>query len=531
MHDHLGGSSVFSVLDLVSGFYQAAIHEGSIPLTAIVTTTGLYEFVRVPMGTSGAPSHFQVCVQLYLDDIVVHSKSTAEHVVHFEKLLERLRIHNLKLAPKKANVGAAEVEFLGPKWPRAWVWPLECGVSTRYKKKGKEFRFTTQHEETTRAILKTLMSTTTLAFPEYEAAINGSRPFQSSSDASVHVFGAVLEQQQISGTMRPLVYVSRSTPPSERNWDTTGLEMGALVWAVKKLRDQWIWLSDLVNASSVPSGVLLHACSVFPATPILPVSTRSTGVVPRSPRVRAGRRPSWKVREREEAPEPVAATAVPASDGASAARPARRRAAARGPTPPSRTGPAEDTPAPSAAGRRHRRQRPPPPADPVVEQPAPRGAGRRTRRPAAPTPTRLPRHLRSPVIVHRGRAETQLRHLRGPETDLEWAAEQARDPLASYVIKYVGDSDSFSFPDVGDCIGDEDTITLKMIQKLADKCTLVTLPRSGPVGAKDAHHVLLIKKPSEAPTSRAQRHSGGVCLKASRRLLYALGMSGVFVVG
>lgn len=47
------------------------------------------------------------------------------------------------------------------------------------------------------------------------------------------------------------------------------------------------------------------------------------------------------------------------------------------------------------------------------------------------------------------------------------------------------------------------------IQKLADKCTLVNLPRSEPVGAKDAHHDLLIKKPSEAPTSRAQRHSGG----------------------
>ena len=45
--------------------------------------------------------------------IVVHSKSAAEHVGHFGTLLARLREHNLKLAPSKANVGAAQVEFLG----------------------------------------------------------------------------------------------------------------------------------------------------------------------------------------------------------------------------------------------------------------------------------------------------------------------------------------------------------------------------------------------------------------------------------
>ncbi|CAB1113882.1 unnamed protein product [Ectocarpus sp. CCAP 1310/34] len=111
------------------------------------------------------------------------------------------------------------------------------------------------------------MSTTTLAFPDYEAAINGSRPFQLSSDASVHGFGAVLEQHQNDGTMRPLVCVSRSTLPNERNWDTTDLEMGALVWTVKKLRvTSGIWLSDLVNAASVPSAGSSRGRSSRPAS-------------------------------------------------------------------------------------------------------------------------------------------------------------------------------------------------------------------------------------------------------------------------
>lgn len=111
------------MLDLASGFYQAAIHGDFIPLTTIITSAGPYEFGRVPVEASGAPRHFQllmakVCeglerVQLYLDDLVVHTLTAAEHVVVFGKSLERLKIHNRKLAPKKANIGAAEEEFLG----------------------------------------------------------------------------------------------------------------------------------------------------------------------------------------------------------------------------------------------------------------------------------------------------------------------------------------------------------------------------------------------------------------------------------
>ena len=56
--DSFGGSKVFSVLGLASGFVQAAIEPGSISLTAVCTKTGLYEWLRVPMGTSGSPGSF-----------------------------------------------------------------------------------------------------------------------------------------------------------------------------------------------------------------------------------------------------------------------------------------------------------------------------------------------------------------------------------------------------------------------------------------------------------------------------------------
>ena len=64
----LGGSTVFSVLNLAGGFFQATIEPDGIPLTAVCTPTGLHEWLRVPMGTRGSPGRFQrrmtqVCVK------------------------------------------------------------------------------------------------------------------------------------------------------------------------------------------------------------------------------------------------------------------------------------------------------------------------------------------------------------------------------------------------------------------------------------------------------------------------------------
>ena len=66
----------------------------------------------------------------------------------------------------------------------------------------------------------------------------------------------------------------------------------------------------------------------------------------------------------------------------------------------------------------------------------------------------------------------------------------------------------FVFPDMGDRLGDEGVITLERIQKLANKCTLVEIPRGGPLGAVKSCAKLLVKKPAVAPKPRAGRNSG-----------------------
>ncbi|CAB1113019.1 unnamed protein product [Ectocarpus sp. CCAP 1310/34] len=106
----LDKSKIFSTLDLVSGFFQCSIEEDSIPITAVITSTGLYEFLSVPQGLSSSPGWFhsvmaRVCgglerVRLFIDDVIVFSRDGAEHVRDLERFFERMVKFNLKLALK-----------------------------------------------------------------------------------------------------------------------------------------------------------------------------------------------------------------------------------------------------------------------------------------------------------------------------------------------------------------------------------------------------------------------------------------------
>ena len=102
--------------------------------------------------------------------------------------------------------------------------------------KDVRFEFTDHHATITKKVLQQLVSSEVLAFSDYDAAIDGTRKFQLVTDAPKEGFGAVLEKKRVDGKTRPLVYISRTTLPNEKNWDTSNLECGALVWAIKKLR-------------------------------------------------------------------------------------------------------------------------------------------------------------------------------------------------------------------------------------------------------------------------------------------------------
>ena len=98
------------------------------------------------------------------------------------------------------------------------------------------FPLTEDMEGIMKSLLHELCKPPVLVFPDWDAAIDGSRPFRLYCDACRDGFGANLEQQQVDGSVRPITFLSRVTLQNERNWTVLELEAGAIVRAIKCLR-------------------------------------------------------------------------------------------------------------------------------------------------------------------------------------------------------------------------------------------------------------------------------------------------------
>lgn len=105
----LEGSHYFSIMDMQSGYWQIGVRPTDREKKAFITADGLYQFRVMPFGLSNAPATFQrmmgvllvglkwnTCL-VYLDDIVIFSKTFSEHLTRLERVLLRIRGANLKL--------------------------------------------------------------------------------------------------------------------------------------------------------------------------------------------------------------------------------------------------------------------------------------------------------------------------------------------------------------------------------------------------------------------------------------------------
>ena len=274
---------VFSSLDLMKGYHQVQMEENSKLKTAFTCHLGLYQYRRMPFGLTNAPATFQRLmaklfggrdwdfVFVYLDDILVASKTIEEHLEHLQKVVKRLREAKLRLKPEKCVFATNQVEYLGHTLTADGVRPNEknvqavvdfprpncakevrgflgmanfyrrhvqgmasiCRPLTELTRKDKEsgkpvpFVWTDDCQRAFEKVKKSLVSAPLLHPPDWE------KEFFLWTDASLAGFGAVLEQEITEGMRVPIAYASRTTSTAEKKYGVTELEVAALVYALE----------------------------------------------------------------------------------------------------------------------------------------------------------------------------------------------------------------------------------------------------------------------------------------------------------
>ncbi|GJT98206.1 putative reverse transcriptase domain-containing protein [Tanacetum coccineum] len=189
------GSRVYSKIDLGSGYHQLIVQEEDILKTTFKTRYGHYEFQVMPFG------YLDKFVIIFIDDILIYSKSEYEHPEYLKSILELLKKEEFE----GIHVDPAKIESI-----KDWASP----------KTPTEIR---QFLEAAFQLLKQkLCSAPILALPE------GSENFVVYCDASRKGLGVVLMQIE-----KVIAYASRQFKIHEKNYTTHDLELGAVVFALK----------------------------------------------------------------------------------------------------------------------------------------------------------------------------------------------------------------------------------------------------------------------------------------------------------
>jgi hypothetical protein len=125
LFDQLAGAKVFSKIDLRSGYRQIKIRASDVSKTTFSTRYSLYEFLVMSFGLTNAPAYFMYLmnsvfmneldkfVVVFINDILIYSKSEAEHAKHLRIVLQRLRDHKLYAKFSKCEFWLDSVKFLG----------------------------------------------------------------------------------------------------------------------------------------------------------------------------------------------------------------------------------------------------------------------------------------------------------------------------------------------------------------------------------------------------------------------------------
>ncbi|GKA28385.1 putative reverse transcriptase domain-containing protein [Tanacetum coccineum] len=226
LFDQLQGSSVYSKIDLRSGYHQLRVLEEDIPKTTFRTRYGHYEFQVMPFGLTNAPAVFmdlmnRVCkpsldkfVIVFINDILIYSKNKQEHEEHLKLILELLKKEELYAKFSKCLVGYYRRFIKG--------FSKIAKPMTKLTQKNVMFIWGDKQEAAFQLLKQKLCSAPILALPK------GSKDFITYCDASIKGLGVVLMQRD-----KVIAYASRQLKINEKNYTTHDLELRAVVFALK----------------------------------------------------------------------------------------------------------------------------------------------------------------------------------------------------------------------------------------------------------------------------------------------------------
>jgi hypothetical protein len=280
LFDKLAGCRLFSKLDLTKGFWQIPLDKVSREILAMSTPLGLFEPLYMPFGMKNAPAVFQREMQrvlhdrlyngvvVFVDDILIYSKTDEEHAELVEFVLRRLREEGYVANPDKCEFYQKEVSFLGHviseqgmsvqqyKVKAVSAWPVPqtkkhvrsfLGLTGYYRKfiraysdiaapltdltqKAKKFVWTEREQAAFDTLKDRLTTADVLAHPDPQ------RQYVVTTDASDFAISGVLSQQQSDGTTRPIAFYSAKMNDAERRYATHEKELLALIRAVEHWR-------------------------------------------------------------------------------------------------------------------------------------------------------------------------------------------------------------------------------------------------------------------------------------------------------
>jgi hypothetical protein len=277
IYDSLAGNKYFSCLDAMSGFHQLKLHENSREITSFSTSTGHYQFTRLPFGLTNAPQKFQKVMNkimaglnyrvncCYLDDCVCFGKTFDEHLNSLEITFERLLKYKLKLKISKCKFGYTQMKILGNIIDGQGIRPTEEGLlaikqfsSPSTIKQLRSFlglanyfrRFIPNFSklahpltELTKGKFKTKKSPIDwteiqeVAFKQLKEKLT-SQPVLSHfndnaetilvTDGSKKGLGVILQQKNENNEVHPVSYASKKLNSAQNNYSALELEMAAL---------------------------------------------------------------------------------------------------------------------------------------------------------------------------------------------------------------------------------------------------------------------------------------------------------------